>query len=539
MRAAVYARRSTDDHQAASLEVQIAEARRYIASKGWTLDPSHVFVDDGVSRSEFVKRHAFNSLRAAAEARAFDAIVVRDESRLGGDTFRTALAIQEFVEHGVRLFFYFSDDEVTLNSPMQKVVVAVQSAASEMEREKIAGRTLEHLATKARKGLNAGGRVFGYDNVPIMDGARRVAVDYAINEREAEVVREIFRRFAEGQGLRAICKSLNDRGVPSPRAGRRGTRSWCPNGIREMLRRDRYRGILIWGRLGKAYRGGTKVHVARDESEWTRVDRPELRIVDEELWGAVQAKIECLKRITGRIGAKGPPARYMLSGLARCATCGGPIQAVNGRSGRETIKVYVCSWRRVRGAAVCANAIARPVEHVDHAVLSWIRENVLRESLIVETLREVRRRLETRARTADARGPQAEAEIRTLRAEIDRLVSVLAMAGGEQPGAVLRAIGEREKRVATLEADLRASRAAPGALSLEVRRMEREARQRLDDLRGLVDRNPAEARRVLEALLDGPLTFAPLESSEGRRFQIQGSAALGPLFITDSDPNGT
>jgi DNA invertase Pin-like site-specific DNA recombinase len=529
MRAAIYARRSTDE-QAASLEVQLGEARRYIEAKGWTLDPVHVFVEKSLSRAEFVKRHAFHALRTAVEARAIDAVVVRDESRLGGDTFRTALAIQEFVEHGARLFFYFTDDEVTLDTPLQKLSVAFRSASAEMEREKIAGRTHEHLATKARRGLNAGGRVYGYDNVPIMDGSRRVAVDYAVNEREAEVVRDIFRRFAEGEGLRAIAKSLNARGIASPRAGRRGTRSWCPNAIREMIRRDRYRGILIWGRLGKTYRGGTRVHVAREESEWTRAERPDLRIVDEELWNAVQAQIARAKRITGRMGARGPAARYFLSGLARCATCGGPIQAVNGRSGKATIKVYVCSWRRVRGASECANAVQRPVEHVDHAVRAWIRENVLRESLVLDTLAEVRRRLEARARTADTRGPQVETEIRGLRAEIERLVTALASCGGEQPQAVLRAIGEREKRVAALEADLRASRAAPGAVSLEVRRMEREARQRLDDLRGLLDRNPVEARRVLEALLDGPLTFEPFENSEGRRFRIRGSAALGPLF---------
>jgi site-specific DNA recombinase len=49
---------------------------------------------------------------------------------------------------------------------------------AELEREKISQRTHEHLLVKARRGLNVGGRVFGYDNVEVKDGERRVRVEY-------------------------------------------------------------------------------------------------------------------------------------------------------------------------------------------------------------------------------------------------------------------------------------------------------------------------------------------------------------------------
>ena len=85
MRAAIYARRSTDEHQAASLDVQLDEARRYVASRGWTVDDEHVYLEDAVSRAEFVKRPALIAMVNAAEAKAFDVIVTRDETRLGGE----------------------------------------------------------------------------------------------------------------------------------------------------------------------------------------------------------------------------------------------------------------------------------------------------------------------------------------------------------------------------------------------------------------------------------------------------------------------
>jgi hypothetical protein len=40
----------------------------------------------------------------AAEAKDFDVIVCRDETRLGGDGPRTTLLIQDVIDAGVRLF---------------------------------------------------------------------------------------------------------------------------------------------------------------------------------------------------------------------------------------------------------------------------------------------------------------------------------------------------------------------------------------------------------------------------------------------------
>jgi len=56
---------------------------------------------------------------------------------------------------------------------------------------------------------------------------------------------------------------------------------------------------------------------------------------------------------------------------------------------------------------------------------------------------------------------------------------------------------------------------------------------------GFLGRNPTEARKALEALLDGPLTFAAVDAADGgRRYRIEGSAAVGTMFTTDGVPNG-
>lgn len=543
MKVAIYARRSTEEHQEASLEVQTGEAKRYIEAKGWTLADDAVFIDDAVSRAEFKRRPGLIALLNAAGAKAFDAVVVRDETRIGGDTYRSGIVIQDLLDSGARLFYYYSDEEVTLDKAVDKFLVAARNFASELEREKIAQRTREHLMVKARRGLNAGGRVYGYDNIPVEEGGRRVRVEYRVNPDQAEIVREVWQRYyLDGHGIRMIAKDLNARRIAPPTVGRRGTASWSPSVIWFIARNERYLGRLRWGRFRKGYRGGTKVREIRPEAEWIRADAPHLRIIDAELQAAAEQRWRSVedaraRASSGRAGAAGPRPRYLLSGLARCAECGGPMQAINHRIGGETVKVYVCAYHRNRGDAVCRNTLRRPVAEVDAAVLDEVSRTALREELIVETIGELRRRLADRGRKAANESPEMEREIRTLTVEIDRLTEGLA-SGSEKPGAVVRAISEREKRVTALQARLAAIRTAPSVIDLEARRLEQEARRRLVEFRAVFGRRPSEARTALEALLDGPLRLTPVDVDGEKRYQVDGLVAVGGLITTVCVPNG-
>ena len=156
------------------------------------LKDEHVFVDSGVSRAEFAKRPGLIALLRAVETKEVDVVVTRDEtaprrrhgSRLtpdpGHDRDAGALAL---------LLLRAREKEVqSVNDAVSKFMVTARNFAAELEREKIwRNRTHEHLLVKARKGLNVGGRVYGYSNVEVMDSAAsRKHVEYAINAEHAE-----------------------------------------------------------------------------------------------------------------------------------------------------------------------------------------------------------------------------------------------------------------------------------------------------------------------------------------------------------------
>lgn len=537
LRAALYLRRSTEEHQAASLEVQEVEARRFVAKHGWTLANDHVYSDSGISRAEFLKRAGLMALHRAVEAREIDVVVTRDETRLGGDMIRVTLFLQDIQDAGARVFYYYTGEEVVLNDAIAKFMVTARNFAAELEREKIAQRTHEHLLVKARQGRNVGGRLYGYDNVPVMDGETRKHVNYAINSEQAAVIGEIFERYGRGEGLRTIVKELNRRGVPSPRAGKRGTGSWSISAIYSMLRNTKYIGVIEWNQREKTYRKGTKVRILRQPHEFVRVEAPDMRILSDDVWNAAQAQMrKNAERTAATTPAKknGRPAKYLLAGLARCGCCGGPLTAVPGRDGTTTIKVYMCARRRDRGDTVCANKTRRPVDGVNDAVMNWIQTEYLTERHVLDALRKVRERLLARAKLTTANDlPQVEARATKLRTEITNLVDVIAVTPKAAAASLIAGLGERQKELNELEARLRATKTAPEAITFELARMEADAKKLVANLRKTVNLAPDRARAFLEAVFDGKLTATPVETEAGPRFQVEGRASLVPMLTAD------
>src|SRR5437899_6343933 len=235
-----------------------------------------------------------------------------------------------------------------------------------------------------------GGQVYRYNNVVIHgpDGTR-ASVTRRINDEQAAVLRRIFELYASGSGMVTIAHRLNDEGVKPPRG-----RGWAPSGIREMLYRPLYRGEIVWNRSQKVIKAGTKKQRRRPASEWITMAAPDLRIVSDELWQRVKARLEqraaSFPRSQGTRTLLGRPrhqdeSAYLLTGFTRCSVCGGPIgtdlRAHGSAGSRRHVAFYTCLDRKRRGSAICTNAVTMRQEIVDRAILDAITE-VLRPEVL-------------------------------------------------------------------------------------------------------------------------------------------------------------
>jgi site-specific DNA recombinase len=119
------------------------------------------------------------------------------------------LLLSEADRYGVTIHF--------VTEPLEKTAVGIflQSArafAAELERERIRERSM-----RGKRAKIAGGKVFGYG--PNLYGYERDNEKgiRVIVEDEARIVRDIYRWIAhEAIGMRAICRRLNDAGIPPP-----------------------------------------------------------------------------------------------------------------------------------------------------------------------------------------------------------------------------------------------------------------------------------------------------------------------------------
>jgi DNA invertase Pin-like site-specific DNA recombinase len=146
MIAAIYARKSTEQNgigdEEKSVTRQVEHARVYAAKKGWRVADDHIYVDDGISGAEFVKRPGLARLMNALKPRsAFQILIMSEESRLGREAIETGYVLKQIIDARVRVFFYLEDRERTLDTAMDKVMLSLTNFASEVEREK--GRASE------------------------------------------------------------------------------------------------------------------------------------------------------------------------------------------------------------------------------------------------------------------------------------------------------------------------------------------------------------------------------------------------------------
>jgi DNA invertase Pin-like site-specific DNA recombinase len=496
-RAAVYARKSTEQGgspEARSVARQVAGARAWVAGRGWTLDDAHVYEDDGVSGALFLGRPEFQRMLRAAEAGAFQALVLYDLDRFGRDGRRTMEALHALADAGVTVWDYSTGQPEDLNTFEGRIKATLRAEFAQQYRDTIRKKTRDALRAKAGRGEVTGPAPYGYRNV--LEGECKTI---AIEEAEAAVVRDIYTRFAAGQGVTAILRWLNRAQVEPPR----GDRGWTSTTVRVMLRRPLYRGELVYGRSAMAYGretgkpGCEEAQVPRPEDEWVRVPRPELRIVPEDLTDRVDARLAegretyLASRAAGRAPHKGK-GHYLLSGgLLKCPDCGGNFEARHGTSwgGRG---VYTCASRR-HAPGSCTNTLALPIDLTDDAVLDVLEDEVLGERYIRELLTLVE------AAPADE-GTRLEAERDRLRGEVDHLLEVVA--AGVPAATAAPKIKEREAEIAKLEAALSRPRPVP----IDRERLRAALEQRTTEWRSALRAEPEVARVILRRLV-GPITL--------------------------------
>jgi site-specific DNA recombinase len=270
LRCAVYTRKSSEhglEQDFNSLDAQREAAEAYVKSQGhegWRLVKARY--DDGGLSGGTLDRPALQTLFADIRARKVDVVVVYKVDRLTRSLADFAKLVELFEAHGVS--FVAVTQQFNTTTSMGRLTLNVLLSFAQFERELAGERIRDKFAASRRKGMWMGGTIpLGYD---VKD--RKLV----INADEADRVRLIFEQYLAVGCVSKLRENLEQRGIRSKQrilaSGQvLGGRSFGRGALHHLLQNRIYLGEVV--HKGISYPG---------EHE---------RIIDDELWSAVQARL--------------------------------------------------------------------------------------------------------------------------------------------------------------------------------------------------------------------------------------------------------
>ena len=371
-RCAIYTRKSTDeglDQEYNSLEAQRDAGLAFVSSQrheGWL--PVDDGYDDGGFSGGNLDRPALKRLLADIEAGHIDVIVVYKIDRLTRSLADFAKLVEVFDRCGVS--FVSVTQQFNTTTSMGRLTLNILLSFAQFEREVTGERIRDKIAASKARGMWMGGMPpLGYDVKE-----RKLM----INAREAELVRDIFRRYAEHGSSARLVRELAVEGHT--------TKSWVTQGgqhrpgrpidqqyLFTMLRNRTYLGEMPY--KGQSFPGQ---HEA---------------IVSQALWEAAHAFVARRKQGPREHRAEHPA---LLAGLLFAPDGQRMLHTFTQKKNGRLYRYYVpyLHKRRNAGATLRPGAVdlgPLPAAEIEAAVLGQIHAALRAPEVLVATWRACQR----------------------------------------------------------------------------------------------------------------------------------------------------
>ncbi len=507
---AIYARYSSDRQSPASIDDQLRKCREFAAEKGLEVLESHVYTDEATSGAG-TDRPGLMRLTQAAFSKScpFEILLTDDTSRLFRNLGESMQFNEQMKFRGIRVVSV--SQGIDTQNDEADVLFTVHGLVDSLYIKELAKKTHRGLEGKALKGEHTGGRCFGYDNVRTDDGKVR----QEINDAEAAVVKRIFEMAANGVSLKGITKTFNAEHIPPPRKRKgKGDGTWCHNAIREMLRNELYIGRQIWNRSKFVKRPGTNKRVRRErpKSDWLITEKPELRIIDQQLWDRVQERIAFVQQHYNfgnkpGLAPKAFTSPNLLTGFMKCGSCGANLIIVSGR-GKLNHPRYGCPQHFNRGA--CTNGVKERADALEEMLFAELQNAVLQPEAIDFAIQEFERQLKTSLAGLDCKIGRLRERSQKLQQELDNLIPALASCGPSP--TLVEAVNSREQEIKEITRQLLGTE--EDSISAEVGRIRQFVTGQLGDVRQLLQ---VDVQRAKAELQKHVTEIRMVPQGEGRR----------------------
>ena len=331
-RVAAYCRVSSGkDAMLHSLSAQVSHYSELIQRRpGWAY--AGVYADEALTGTKD-DRPEFQRLLADCRAGKIDRVLTKSVSRFARNTVTLLETVRELKELGVAV--YFEEQNIDSLSGDGELMLTILASFAQEESKSVS----DNRKWRIRKDFSEGKPM----NLPLLYGYRREKGRIVIDEREAEIVRFIFRSCLNGMGKGRITEELREQGVPCRLGG-----EWQTETVGGILKNEKYTGDAL---LQKTY---IENHLTKRKC-FNRGELPQYyaenthpAIIDHEMYEKVQVLIAERREKTNV--QKDVTARYPFSGLIVCGCCGAHYH----RRTNPTRITWQCVTYLRRGKKHCA-----------------------------------------------------------------------------------------------------------------------------------------------------------------------------------------
>jgi DNA invertase Pin-like site-specific DNA recombinase len=368
----LYTRISDDENHTFSIASQVKYGLEYADYQGIYVPQEYIFEETFSGYSD--DRPELNKIKRLMRSGKIDCIIAYDTTRVARRIGVADFLLQEIFDNNVQLHLVSWRGPVN-DTPYDRQRFYHEAVYSDTERRVIRERSMRGRRQKIeedRMWVRGNIDQYGYRS----EGSKRNS-HLIIVEDEARIIQLIFHLFVyERWQVAHIAKFLTGTGIPTASQTRRRWRvvkEWQNNAIYRILKTQSYIGIFYAYKYQKINGNASR----RDQSEWFRLDYPELRIIDDETFNKAQE----LLAIGRTINARKPEHQYMLARRLRCK-CGYMRSSVPVRK----YLYYICRAKQL-GKVQCSIPNVR-AEMLDAKAWTAIENLIRMPELTLDKLRE-------------------------------------------------------------------------------------------------------------------------------------------------------
>ena len=340
----IYARYSSHSQRDVSIEQQVKACKLFAERHG--IQVLNVYEDRALTGTND-KRPGFQQMIHDAKKGLWNYVIVYTLDRFARDRYDSAVYKRQLKDCGVKVL---SAMENISDDPTGVLMESLLEGLAEYYSKELSRKIRRGMEDNASKCLVNGSLPLGF--IRGADGR------YAIEESEAEIVRDIFRRVKDGVKMSEIISDLNNRRIPTKKG-----KPWNKSSFNSLLSNERYTGVYIYGD--------------------TRIPGGIPQIISPELFNSVQCRLHHKsnpRRSDAPLRRRRDNSIYLLTGKLFCGKCKSPMVGISGKSqGANPYYYYACKGKRLEHS--CNKKNVRR-EHIERFIATALRDTMLTDKAI-------------------------------------------------------------------------------------------------------------------------------------------------------------